>query len=63
MKQTFDEWCGDRVCSECRYDHLGSRSACESAYEEDARELGVGDLLRVERKLDAIIKHFNVPIN
>lgn len=63
MPRDFDEWCGDRVCGECRYDHLGSMSACKIAYEEDTRELGFSDLATIERKLDAIIKHFNVPVD
>ena len=63
MLKGFDEWCEGRVCSECRYDHLGSMDSCRVAHEEDTRELGFSNLATIERKLDAIIKHLNVPVD
>lgn len=63
MLKNFDEWCEGRICRECRYDHLGSMDSCRMAFEEDIRELGFDNLQSIERKLDAIIKHFNVPMN
>lgn len=62
MKQTFEEWCEGRLCSECKYDKYGSMSACRIAFEEDMKEFGNSDFRRIEKKLDAIIKHFNVPV-
>lgn len=62
MKLTFDEWCDSRRCSECEFRHLESWTDCKVAY-ENGGEITSINLKRIEKKLDAIIRHFNVPID
>lgn len=62
MDKTFEEWCGLRVCSECRYEKLSSRDDCRNAYKEDFGAIKYSEFQRLENKIDAIIKHFNIPV-
>lgn len=66
MRLTFYEWCSTKRCNECRYEHLSTAIECREAYENDAEndaEISCGDLKTIEKKLDAIIRHFNISID
>lgn len=63
MTQGFEEWCATRYCSECKYDKLGNMKDCKNAFEEDMKVFKLNGLQSIEKKLDAIIKHFEISLD
>lgn len=63
MTKDFDKWCSERICNECRYDKLGSMKDCINAFEEDMKVFRLSGLQSIEKKLDAIIKHFEISLD
>lgn len=63
MMQGFEEWCATRHCSECKYDKLGNMKDCINAFEEDMKVFKLNGLQSIEKKLDAIMKYFEISLD